>query len=78
MSENEKKADFDGDLIPVDIPKEINTYDIPELSFDERDEKTQCFSVSNAKRPKKRLLYIRSASCCRFTTVSTTWVFSRL
>ena len=75
MSEKEKDEAIENDLIPIDIPKEINTYDIPELSFEERDERTQCFSVSNVKRHKKRLLY-RIYSFFSVLTVFLTLLFS--
>ena len=75
MSENKKDEVGNGDLIPIDIQKEINTYDIPELSFEERDERTQCFNSGTSKRRKKRFLY-RVYSFFSILTVFLTLVFS--
>ena len=75
MSENEINEVGNGDLIPIDMPKEINTYDLPELSFEERDEQTQCFNASNAKRKQRRLLY-RVYSFFSVLTVFLTLIFS--
>jgi stage II sporulation protein P len=74
MIDNEKEDTRNGDLILVETHKEINTYDIPEFSFEGEREKTQCFHTAK-KGSSRRLLYrIYSFFCV--LTVLLTLIFS--
>ena len=64
-----------GDLVLIDTPKEINTYDIPELSFEDNEEKTQCFNTTRSIRQNKRFFY-RTYSLICVATVFLTLIFS--
>ena len=75
MNENEDCGTVNGDLVPIETAKEINTYELPAFSFEERDEKTQCFNKSNIAHKKSRLLY-RTYSFLCVITVFLTLIFS--
>ena len=64
-----------GDLIPIEKPNEINTYNIPELEFDKSDEKTQCFNTNRSTRKRSRIIY-RSYSFLCVIAVLLTLIFS--
>jgi len=75
MNENEDVGIHSGDLIPVDMPKEVNTYDIPELSLGESEEKTQCFNTLKSTHRKVRFI-CRTYSFLCVVTVFLTLIFS--
>ena len=75
MNDNENGIIESDDLIPIDIPKEINTYDLPELSFETGDEKTQCFKTSRIARKKGRAVYKMYSVLC-VVTFFLTLIFS--
>jgi stage II sporulation protein P len=75
MNEIEDCGRVDSDSVPIETAKEINTYELPAFSFEERDEKTQCFNKSNIAHKKSRLLY-RTYSFLCVITVFLTLIFS--
>ena len=53
MQENEKN----GDLSPIESPKEINTYDVPPIPIGEIDERTQTFNTVRKKKRRKQIMH---------------------